>query len=72
MYVVHFYEEKLVVLSQLRSGYPEVGEDVKIKGRKGKVLSVNQEDERIIHISVLLEKATKNKFVEDPRKKKRR
>lgn len=72
MFVVYFYEDKNVLLSQFRNEYPSVGEDVKIKGRKGKVISVNDLDERYIHVQVVLEKVKKAQFIEDPRKRKRK
>ena len=42
MFVVHFLENKNVLVSQLLKNVPTVGEDVVIKGRKGKVSSVTQ------------------------------
>lgn len=71
MFVVYFYEDKNVLLVQLLKRYPSTGEDLKIKGRKGKVVSVN-EDGKNIHVQVVLEKVDKSKKIIDPKKKKRR
>ncbi|WP_442600181.1 hypothetical protein [Neobacillus sp. D3-1R] len=72
MFVVSFYENKNVLLSQLRKSVPAVGDDLTIKGRKGKVSSVDTIDEKNVHVQVTLEKVLKNKLAaEDPKKKKR-
>ena len=69
---VIFYENKHLLLSQLLNTVPSVGEDVKIKGRKGKITSVNSIDEKKIHIQVAFEKIDKSKVVVDNSKKKKR
>jgi hypothetical protein len=71
MYVVHFFENKNPLLVQLRNQVPIVGEDIKIKGKKGKVSSVHSLDERNIEVQILIEKVIKSKAVIDPRKKRR-
>jgi hypothetical protein len=72
MNVVHFLENNAVVLSQLRNQIPAVDENVKIKGRKGIVLSVKQMEENKFHVHVVFEKIIKNKLLaKDPKKKKR-
>jgi hypothetical protein len=71
MFAVHFFENKNLLLSQLRHRVPSVGEDLKIKGRKGKVSSVDSINEKIIHVQVILETVNKKKLsVEDSKKKK--
>ncbi len=45
MYGIHFYENNTLVLSQFLKSIPSVDENIKIKGRKGKVLSVKMVDE---------------------------
>jgi hypothetical protein len=70
MYVVHFFENKNPLLVQLRNQVPTVGEDIKIKGKKGKVSSVHSLDERNIQVQILVEKV-KIKAVVDPRKNRR-
>lgn len=72
MFNVSFFENKNLLLSQLLKNVPSVGEDLRIKGRKGKVLSVNSIDEKKIHIQVILENVNKNKPIIDKSKKKRR
>lgn len=68
MFVVHFFENKNLLLIQLLHYVPSVGEDLRIKGRKGKVLNVNR-DEKNIHVEVILENINKNKLTVDKKKK---
>lgn len=71
MFVVYFFENKNLLLSQLLKRVPSIGEDIKIKGRKGKVSSVKQIDEKNIHVQVSLESINKNKLIVDNSKKKK-
>jgi hypothetical protein len=71
MFVVHFYENKNQLLNQLLKRVPSVGDDIKIKGRKGTVSSVNTFDEKNIRVQVILEKVNKNKLIDDDSKKKK-
>ena len=74
MFVVHFLENKNELLSQLLKHVPSVGEDVVIKGRKGKVSSVTNLDEKHIHVQLFFEKVKVNKgksIVDNSKKKKR-
>lgn len=72
MFVVYFYENKNLLLSKLLKRLPSVGEDLTIKGRKGKVSSVNCIDEKIFYVQVILENVSKNKLIVDDSKKKKR
>ncbi|MDR7077729.1 hypothetical protein J2Y03_002755 [Neobacillus niacini] len=74
MFVVHFLENKNVLLSQLLNKVPIVGEDVVVKGRKGKVSSITQIDEKQIQVQLFFEKVkvNKGKSVVDNSKKKKR
>ena len=72
MFAVHFFNNKNNLLSQLLRNIPVVGEKLSIKGRKGTVLSVLNIDEKTIHVQVSLETVTKNKFMVDNSKKKKR
>lgn len=72
MFVVYFFENKNLLLNQLRQNPPSVGEDLRIKGRKGKVASVESIDEKTIHVHVTLETVTKKQVIADPSKKKKR
>jgi hypothetical protein len=72
MFVVYFYENKNLLLSQLLKRLPSVGEDLTIKGHKGKVSSVNCIDEKNVHVQVILENVNKNKLIVDNSKKKKR
>ncbi len=72
MVAVHFIENNNVVLTQLANQVPTVNEDIKIKGRKGKVLSVKNIDQNVIHVQVQFEQLTKSKVsIVDNKKKKR-
>ena len=46
LFDVYFFENKNLLLSQVRKLVPAEGEDIKIKGRKGKVLNVTSIDEK--------------------------
>ena len=59
MDVVHFFENKSIVLTQLLNHIPSVDENIKIKGRKGKVLSVKKMEENVVHVYVVFEKIIK-------------
>lgn len=71
MYTVHYYEDKTLLLSQLLSRVPAVGENLKIKGRKSNVSNVLMIDERTFHVQVIQEKVKKVKFEDLSKKKKR-
>lgn len=72
MFVVYFFENKNLLLSQLRKNVPSIGENISIKGRKGIVSSVNSIDDKKIHVQIILENVKKNKlFVIDNSKKKK-
>ncbi len=71
MFVVSFFENKNLLLTQLLKSVPSEGDDLKIKGRKGKVTNVSRIDEKNIHIQLTLETIPKNKLVADPSKKKK-
>ncbi|MGF2616119.1 hypothetical protein FZC84_10800 [Rossellomorea vietnamensis] len=70
MYIVYFYEERNLLLQQLRKGIPFEGEELKIKGRKAKVLKI-EINENKVHVYVLVEKVIK-KAASDTTKKKRK
>lgn len=73
MFVVHFFEDRNELLNQLLGRVPSEGEDVVIKGRKGKVSSVASMDDTHVHVHLFFEKPVqnKNKLVVDNKKKKR-
>jgi hypothetical protein len=72
MFDVYFFENKNLLLSQLRKQVPSEGENLTIKGRKGKISSVTSINEKKIHVQVILESVNKNKVIEDNSKKKKR
>jgi hypothetical protein len=72
MVAVHFFENRKLLLSQLRENIPSTGDGLKIKGRKGTVVFVNDIDEKNVHVEVALEKIVKKNLALDNAKKKRR
>jgi hypothetical protein len=71
MFVVYFLENKNLVLSQLRQKIPAIDENLTIKGRKAKVLSVTNVEGNHVHVQVALEKVVKKGFVDLTKKKKK-
>jgi hypothetical protein len=73
MFVVKFYENKNLLVTQLLKLVPSIGDSITIKGRKGKVSSISAEDGTNIHVQLTVEKVImKSKLVaSDPKKKKR-
>lgn len=72
MKVIHFYENRTEVLNQFVVKIPTVDEDIRIKGRKAKVIQVNQIDDHTFHIHVIFEIiAKKQPLTKDIGKKKR-
>jgi hypothetical protein len=72
MLIVHFFENKSIVLSQFLNHLPSVDENIKIKGRKGKVVSVQEIEENKFHVQVLFEQVIKNKLMAKDTKKEKR
>lgn len=73
MFVVQFFENKNLLLTQLLNNVPAVGEVLSIKGRKGKVSSVNSIDEKHVQVQLVIEKVvSKNKLLLENSKKKKR
>lgn len=70
MITVHYFENSTNVLTQLRQDIPNIDEPVKIKGRKGKILSVNQLKEEVYQVNVEFEKVVKKPYLQQIIKKK--
>lgn len=73
MMVIHFLENKTVVLSQLVKQIPSVDENIRIKGRKGKVTNVEKVKENVYHVHVVFEQVKKVQLAsaKDNKSKKR-
>ncbi|WP_413367329.1 hypothetical protein [Lysinibacillus sp. 3P01SB] len=72
LFAIHYLEKNSSVLSQCLQRIPQVNEDLKIKGRKGKVVDVIQIEENKFHVHVVLEKINKKEaLLVDDKKKKR-
>jgi hypothetical protein len=72
MVVIHYFEDKTLLLSQLVKQIPSIDENIKIKGRKGKVLSVNNVEGNHVHVHVMFEKVVKHQALSKETKKKKR
>lgn len=70
MVAVHFFENRKLLLSQSWENIPSTGDDLKIKGRKGTVVLVNDIDEKNVHVEVALEKVVKKNLALDNTKRK--
>ena len=70
MFVTHYYENKTSVLSQLLVKLPTVDEDIRIKGRKAKVLEVLQVDDNNFHVKILFEKSLKSDLLKSLERKR--
>lgn len=74
MFAVHFMEKNIVILTKVLRDIPSIDTDLKIKGRKGKVIGVQETEENGIQVQVEFEKVLdKSKTsVKDLGKKKRK
>lgn len=71
MVFIHFFESGTNVLTQYVKTVPAVDDDIKIKGRKGKVVRVDQINDRVIHVYLLFDPVVKKSLLVDNKKKKR-
>lgn len=71
MFVTHFYEGKTSVLSQLLVNLPTVEENIRIKGRKAKIIGVNQINNNNYQVRVVFEIIPKKQPIKELGKKKR-
>ena len=72
MIVVHYIEKNVELLNQLLKNVPSEGDTISIKGRKGKVLSVNQINDKHVHVIIELEVIKKVQVLAKDDKKRRR
>lgn len=74
MYAVHFMEKNIIVLTQVLRDIPAINDELKIKGRKGKVISVQETEKSSFLVQIEFEKIIeKNKTAtKDLGKKKRK
>ena len=56
MYSIHFYENKTYVLNQALRNIPSIDDDVSIKGRKAKVLNIEEIKENVYYVYIEFEK----------------
>lgn len=72
MFVIHFIENNSVLLTQLLAQLPSVSEDIKIKGKKGKIISVKNIEKNTFHVQVEIEKVVKKQATSKDAKQKKR
>ncbi|WP_432361220.1 hypothetical protein [Sporosarcina sp. UB5] len=74
MYAIHFYENNNYVLNQLLRNIPAVDDNVILKGRRGKVLRIEEIKENVYYVFVEFEKIVDRKKLAaaELAKKKRR
>ncbi|WP_404328747.1 hypothetical protein [Mesobacillus maritimus] len=73
MFVISFIENRTVLLCQFRKQAPSEGDAISIKGRKGKVVTVESVDDKHIHVQVALKTIDKTKLaaLDNSKKKKK-
>ena len=72
MFAVHFYEKGNLFISKLLNSVPTVGQEIKLKGRKGKVINVAEISPNKYHVQLEFEVVKKVNVVAAVDKKKRR
>ncbi|KAB7671239.1 hypothetical protein [Bacillus sp. B1-b2] len=72
MVIVHYIENSVVLLTQLKKEVPVVDQEIKIKGKKGKVTHVVEPKENTFQVYVQLEKLVKTNAIAVDNKKKRK
>ncbi|MBB6447405.1 hypothetical protein [Bacillus benzoevorans] len=73
MVTIQYFENNSLFFSQLVKHVPAVDHDIKIKGRKAKVIRLNEINENLVQVHVNLEKKNKKVLVtkEELKKKKK-
>lgn len=59
MFVIHFFENNIKVLTQLLREVPTVEENIKIKGRKGKVSTIKEMGDNHFNVYIIFERIAK-------------
>ena len=72
MVVVHYLVKDVELLNQLHNSAPAVGDAIVIKGKKGKVVSVKQINDKHVHVHVELEVVKKTQVSAIEQRKKKR
>ncbi|HLU23548.1 MAG TPA: hypothetical protein VKZ77_13870 [Bacillaceae bacterium] len=71
MIVVHFIENRNVLLTQLRKTVPTAGENIRIKGRNGIVVDIKKIKDNVVHVNVNMASITRKNVLMDSKKKRR-
>lgn len=72
MVTIQYFENNLLYFSQLVQQVPAVDHDIKIKGRKAKVIRVNEINENLVQVHIILEKINKKVLATKELQKKKR
>lgn len=73
MFAIHYYENKVYVFNHATDNVPSVNDYVRIKGRNGKVLNVEQMGEQKYFVFIEFEKIVDKSKIDlrDSKRKKR-
>lgn len=69
MQITHFCEDRKNVLTQLLSNPPSIGEEIKVKGRKGKIIEIRDLENNHIQVNVEFEQIKMRPVIENKKKK---
>lgn len=70
MRFVYFIENKDIFLSRILDQVPNVDDEIRLKGRRGKVLRVEEQDHKVF-VYIQLEKKVKKPLILDDKRKRR-
>lgn len=71
MRFVYFKENNDIILCQFLENIPKMEDMIKLKGRKGKVLQVNEMEQNKYEVIVQLEKKVKKQVLVNDKRKRR-
>lgn len=71
MRFVYFKENNDIILYQFLENIPKMEDMIKLKGRKGKVLQVNEMEQNKYEVIVQLEKKVKKQVLVNDKRKRR-
>jgi hypothetical protein len=72
MVTIQYYENNSLFLSQLVHQVPSVDENIKIKGKKAKVIRVDEVNKNLTHVHIVIEKIVKKPLLSKELQKKKR
>lgn len=72
MVTIQYYENNSLFLSQLVHQVPSVDENIKVKGKKAKVIRVDEVNKNLTHVHIVVEKIVKKTLLSKESQKKKR